>query len=132
MSKFFSKDANHNSTIKFLASCFVWAHDGAAIGNGFTDLIVYDMTGKAEMGFLELKTDNKKADFKRTQIEFMSKCPAPIGFAKTNEQALAFAKDPQKFGLTKYQKERLLALLLRDQRKKFPVTEIEKLLEKRF
>jgi hypothetical protein len=121
-----SLDKNHKEVCQYLKDHRVWAYDASAVGSGFLDLIVRSFYGT--VGFLEVKIEGKDADVQRTQLEFIVSCPVPCGFAKTKEEALEFALDPLAKQITKQQKDRLDAFLVRNLQKTFSVSTIERVL----
>jgi hypothetical protein len=79
-----------------------------------------------QAGWLEIKTEDKDAKVKRSQIKFMSETNMPCAFAKNEGEALIFAETMQ--GLTPRDKDRLAAFLVRNQAKEWRMSVIEKVL----
>lgn len=120
-----STDANHKEIVEYLQKHGIWAEDCAAYGDGFLDLI----THSAEYGFLELKIEGSGAKFKRKQLSFMSRCPKACGFAQSDWEALRFARDPERYGLSQKEKDRLAVFLMRyPKHKEFSVNTIVRVL----
>ena len=118
----YSKDANHNSIIDDLKLYGVWVLDCARFGDGISDSITWFQNKTV---FIEIKF-GKKAEFKRSQLVFMSMCRAYVGYVKNFEEALNLARYPEQYALDQSRKDKIAGFLKRWDGKRILVSTFEK------
>lgn len=106
MRKFVRRDKNHGEIVAELEKLGVQAIDLAASGGGLTDLVTYH---RGNTVFMEVKTEQKDAHIKKTQIWFLGAWRGHCGIVRNTDEAWNLAVTPGVYGLTQAQKNKLLA-----------------------
>lgn len=70
------------------------------------DILIFN---NGASGWMEIKTESRKAPIQTTQIRFMANTKMPVAFVKTFDEALEFARTFD--GLTQQQKDNLAVFL---------------------
>jgi hypothetical protein len=114
-----TKDANHDQICAHLRSHGVTVMELERP----LDLLLYY---RGWTGWAEIKTQDRNAEIRRGQLEFMAETPMQVAFVKSENEAWDFVKTG--IGLSDAQKNRLIGFLLRDSRSRYWPAIVEKVL----
>lgn len=104
------RDTNHSEIVASLRM------HGYSVTETERPVDIHIADGSA-FGWAEIKTEERDAKVKRTQLEWMSETPDPVTIVKTEGEALVFASNFK--GWTEHEKERIAGLLIRNPAKQF-------------
>lgn len=114
------RDANHSTIVEHLEK------HGAEVVEIFEplDLLV---SYHGFVGMIEVKVPTKRELTTRKQLKFIVSTRFPVAFAKDEAEAMSFLKT--RTGLTHRQKDNLLAMMLRTDKKNFTSKDIRTAIE---
>jgi len=105
MRKYIRRDKNHVEIAKALQQRGVYVLDLATSGGGVTDIVTHH---KGRTVFIEIKAEGRHSHIEKTQMKFLGEFPGYCGIARTEDEAYKIATDPEGYGLSQAQKDRLL------------------------
>lgn len=114
-----SRDGNHKAIVDSMRD------NGFEVIETFRPLDVQVFNGE-RAGWIEIKTKQRNAPIKLTQIKFMATTKMPVAFVKTEDEALEFARTLN--GLTQKQKDDLATFCETATRKQYHPAVIERVL----
>jgi hypothetical protein len=97
-------DANHVEIVNELRKRGVFARNLTTAGDGVADVVTHY---RGKVVFMEIKF-GKKAEMKKTQMKFLGSWPGYCGIARTVDEAINLAMEPDKYAFTQKQKDNLL------------------------
>lgn len=103
-----SIDANHTEIVNELRSRGVYCYDLSSSGGGVPDIITFK---NGHTVLIEIKTE-RDAQVKKTQLGWIAGWPGYVGFAQTADEAYRLATEPERYALTRQQKDKLAGLFL--------------------
>jgi hypothetical protein len=97
-------DQNHVEIVTELRKRGIYARNLTTAGDGIADVVTHY---RGKVVFMEIKF-GKTAKMKKTQMKFLGSWPGYCGIARTVDEAVNLAMEPERYAFNQRQKDNLL------------------------